>query len=145
MGARPRYESEADRARELAVARAVFQPYGLTVLKLPIAYEVDFAVLRGERVVGFAEVKVRKRAYDTLMLSLHKAEALRRLATGFRSWLLVAVPAGVYARRFVIAERFDVRVGGRSDRGDWQDVEPVAHFPMLGLKRVCDLPEGMLC
>ncbi len=125
------------------MAESVFQPYGLTLAKLPVAYEVDFAVARGERVVGVAEVKVRGRYYATLMVSLHKAQALRRFAAdGLRAWLVLCVPGGVYVRRLTPDERLDIRMGGRTDRGDWQDVEPVAHFPMLGMRRVADCPVG---
>lgn len=134
---RPLYESAEDRTRELVAAEAAFGPHGLSVRKLPLAYEVDFAVLRGERVIGVAEVKVRGRAYDTLMLSLHKLQALRRFAsTGLLAWVLVSVPAGLYARRIDPDEPLDVRWGGRLDRGDWQDMEPVAHLPMVGMRRV---------
>lgn len=131
------YESASDRSRERSVADAVFQPYGLEPVKLPVAYELDFAVMRGATMVGVAEVKVRDRAYGTLMLSLHKAQALRRFADeGLIAWLLVHVPAGIYVKRMLTGERLNIRLGGRADRGDWQDIEPVAHFPMLGMKRV---------
>ena len=133
------YESERDREREQVVARAVFEPLGLVVAKLPMAYEVDFAVMRGERVVGVAEVKVRSRAYETVLVSLHKVQALRRAAQmGLRAWLLVAVPAGVYAHRVAPAGALDVRWGGRADRGDWQDMEPVVHVPFAGMTRVAE-------
>lgn len=122
---------------------AVVEPYGLKAMKLPRTYEVDYGVTRGDELVGVAEVKVRGRAYDTLMLSLHKAQALRRFAhEGLRAWLVACVPSGVYVRRISARERFDIRLGGRTDRGDWQDVEPVAHFPMVGMRRVADAPEG---
>jgi hypothetical protein len=131
------YESARDRELERAVAGAAFEPHGLSVRKLPLAYEVDFAVLRGERVIGVVEVKIRGRAYETLMLSLHKLQALRRYAgSGLRAWLLVSVPAGVYAKRIRPDEPIDVRWGGRTDRGDPQDVEPVVHLPMATMRRV---------
>jgi hypothetical protein len=131
------YESAHDRERERAVAEATFGPHGLSVRKLPLAYEVDFAVLRGERVVGVVEVKVRGRAYETLLLSLHKLQALQRCArSGLRAWVLVSVPEGVYAQRIRPDEPVDVRWGGRTDRGDPQDVEPVAHLPMAAMRRV---------
>lgn len=143
MSARPAYESGRDRERERSVIAAAFGAHGVEAVKLARAYEVDFALMRGERVMGVAEVKVRNRAYDTLMLSLHKAQALRRFAAdGLRAWLVVCVPAGIYARRIAADERLDIRLGGRVDRGDWQDIELVAHFPMVGMKRVAPAPEG---
>lgn len=146
MGARPRYETADDRTRELAVAQAVFDPYGVTLAKLPVSYEADFAVVRDGRVIGVVEVKVRSRAYDTLMLSLHKAQTMRRYAEcGLRAWLVLCVPTGVYARQVTASDLADIRMGGRTDRGDWQDVEPVVHVPMLGMRRVADTPEGCHC
>lgn len=141
MQARPRYERELDRERERAVVETVFHPYGMRTWKLPASYEVDFGLTReGEdALLAVAEVKVRGRAYDTLLLSMHKAQALRRFAAeGFRAYLLVALPAGIYVKRVQPDERFEVRMGGRRDRGDWQDIEPCAHFPMLGMRKVAE-------
>ena len=136
---RPLYETSGDRDRERQVVEAVFEPYGLRAVKLPRAYELDFAVLRGERMLGMCEVKVRGRAYDTLMLSWHKAQALRAAAReGLIAWLVVALPEGIYTQRVGADAAFDLRMGGRQDRGDWQDMEPVAHFPMAGMQRVVE-------
>jgi hypothetical protein len=137
MTARPTYESADDRAGEWAAVDAAFGPLGLRCVKLPRAYEVDFGVLRGDVLMGVCEVKVRSRAYETVMLSLHKAQALRRFAReGMRAWLLLSLPTGLYARRIAPDEQLDVRLGGRADRGDWQDIEPAAHFPVVGMARV---------
>lgn len=138
---RPLYETPGDRDRERQVVDAVFGPYGLRAEKMPRAYELDFAVLRGLQVMGMAEVKVRSRAYDTLMLSWHKALALREAArAGLIAWIVVALPEGIYTQRVGADDPIDLRWGGRTDRQDWQDMEPVAHFPMARMQRVMESP-----
>lgn len=143
MGSRPLYESERDRERELSVMQAALAGRDVSAVKLPAAYEVDFGLMREGKLIGVAEVKVRSKAFDTLMLSLHKARALRAFAEdGLEAWVVACVPEGIYALAVKADELFDLRLGGRSDRGDWQDIEPVVHFPMPPL-RVADAPESV--
>ena len=49
-------------------------------------------------------------------------------ATGTRSILFVKFLDGLYWCDF--ASPFDLKIGGRTDRQDDADIEPVAHFPM---------------
>lgn len=112
-------------------------------VKMPKAYEVDFAVMRSGRVVGVVEVKVRSRHYPEIILSLHKAQALRRFAAwGLHARLIVATPEGVFLHR-VTSEVTPITLGGRTDRGDPDDVEPVVRYPVAGMRRVCDAPAGL--
>jgi hypothetical protein len=112
---------------------------GIELRKLPISYRLDFAMFRDGKLRGFAEVKTRNNRHDsypTLIISLGKVMAARQLAevSETRSVLLVQYLDGLYWCNF--ATPFEVTMGGRWDRGDDDDVEPVAHFPIEAFKMV---------
>ena len=129
---RPRYERPADLTVERKVA-AQMERKGIQLHKLPISYRLDFAMFKNGKLKGWAEIKARRNNHDrypTLMISLGKVLAARQLAdvSGTRSILLVQYLDGLYWCDF--ASAFEIRMGGRYDRGDADDVEPVAHFPI---------------
>jgi len=135
---RPRYERPRDLVNERKVAERMAQR-GIELRKLPISYRLDFAMFRDGKLRGFAEVKTRNNRHDsypTLMISLGKVMAARQLAevSDTRSVLLVQYLDGLYWCNF--ASPFEVAMGGRWDRGDDDDVEPVAHFPIEAFKMV---------
>jgi len=39
-------------------------------------------------------------------------------------------------------EDWSVRVGGRKDRNDWQDIEPVTHIPISEFKDVIKVEDA---
>lgn len=131
MASRPLYETEFDRENELAVAKAVGARYGWEARKLPSRYALDFALVEGAEVRFWLEVKCRRNAraaYPTYMLSLSKVFALLELQerTSIRSGVAVSWTdcLGVLP----LPSPYRVSIGGRTDRGDAQDVEPVALF-----------------
>lgn len=135
---RPRYERPRDLTNEQRVA-ARMKERGIELRKLPISYRLDFAMFRDGKLRGFAEVKTRNNRHDTyptLMISLGKVMAARQLAevSETRSVLLVQYLDGIYWCNF--ASPFEVAMGGRWDRGDDDDVEPVAHYPIEAFKMV---------
>lgn len=135
---RPLYESTADIQNEQQVAQALADRWGCDLAKMPKAYPCDWAFVREGAVVGLAEIKCRKvpsGRYKTLILSLHKWTQLQQFSQH--------TPA-------VLVARFDdcikwapidgkprlVAIGGRQDRGDWQDTEPVIHIPIAEMRTV---------
>jgi len=135
---RPRYERPRDLTNEQRVA-ARMKERGIELRKMPISYRLDFAMFRDGKLRGFAEVKTRNNRHDTyptLMISLGKVMAARQLAevSETRSVLLVQYLDGIYWCNF--ASPFEVAMGGRWDRGDDDDVEPVAHYPIEAFKMV---------
>lgn len=135
---RPRYERPRDLTNEQRVA-ARMKERGIELRKMPISYRLDFAMFRDGKLRGFAEVKTRNNRHDTyptLMISLGKVMAARQLAevSETRSVLLVQYLDGIYWCNF--ASPFEVAMGGRWDRADDDDVEPVAHFPIEAFKMV---------
>jgi hypothetical protein len=141
---RPRYESQADRARELAVIERVGQITKLEPKSLPAYSEADYAMVRDGRVVGVAEVKVRGKRYDEMFISLHKVQALRDYAAlGLAARIFFAVPDGIYAQEVSHPEINGwIGYAGRADRGDQQDQEMVVYYKTQGMRRLCASDEG---
>ena len=137
-GSRQMYENKESLSLEDDFRQSIEERTKVSLKKLPISYRVDFAILDGTTVQGFCELKCRavaSKTYDTLILSLGKWEALlnlRRSAENMRSRICVRYTDGDfwYSVREDSPKEVTVKWGGRSDRGDWQDMEPVVHIPI---------------
>lgn len=129
---RPIYETDRDLAEEGAAAKLLCQPHGLLHIKLPMRYEIDFMLRRGPALYGWLEVKVRPGVtkHRTYMVSAQKVLTGNLLANQFGGRFLVLVRDGdkLLVLDAVKQKPVLVGVGGRDDRGDDQDIEPVAHY-----------------
>lgn len=133
---RPMYESKDDLFNEQAVASyiAAKRP-GLFWRKLPVAYPLDYAFFDGKNNLRFfAEIKCRRVAstnFPTFILSLHKWDSGNRIANGaVPVYLIVRWTDRIGSLRFrPVTRECDIRLGGRTDRKDVQDMEPVIHLP----------------
>jgi hypothetical protein len=108
--------------------------------KLPRAYHVDWMLTKRGEAKAFAELKCRnnpRSQYPTLMLSMHKWMHGKAMAQEIGGKFLVIVKwsDGIF---YHTQGWCDVTygVGGRKDRGDSQDIEPVVHIPTDYFKRV---------
>lgn len=140
---RPTYETERDRQLERITIEVAAKRWQVTAVKLPQFDEVDYALVRGGRVVGVAEVKTRSNQHDTYqtyMISLRKVMrgAALELSAGLRFVLVVGFTDGVWYCRPSKEQDCNVSIGGRKDRGDEQDVEMVLHIPISAFRRVAD-------
>ena len=129
---RKQYETAADRAKEQALAEA-FKQHGYDFYKLPVQYRLDFVVFKDNKAKAFIEVKhrnVRLLQYDTAMVSLSKVIQARLLTqhTGLPAYLLNVYIDNI--ARFDFAGDYEIGKGGRSDRGDAQDADICAYFPI---------------
>ena len=134
---RKKYESEDNLDKEKNVLRHMSVKWDVSYSKLPISYKLDYAMYRDEKLLGFAEVKCRQNSvhdFSTYIISLSKVIKARRLAsvTGTKSVLIVSWSDATGWINFF--SDFDVKQGGRSDRDDWQDQEPVCHFDVKDFK-----------
>jgi hypothetical protein len=126
---RPLYESSKDLSNELRVSNILKNCWDVGFLKLPMAYHVDWAVVRGTEIKAFAEFKRRhnpKDRYPTFMISLNKFKNGRGLGQeiGVPFLIIVEWNDGLYyCDTEAVARTYGF--GGRSDRGDPQDKEPV--------------------
>ncbi len=132
--ARVTYETPADKAAERRVAADVARVTGLTATPMPPKYPCDFGLTEGKALRALLEVKVRdntSRTFPTYILSVSKWATLQRMSEfcGVYAYLVVRFTDTTMVARLPDSG-LDVQMGGREDRGDWQDVEPVAHIPM---------------
>ena len=136
---RPAYETDENLISEIAVKKIIERNWNCDLIKLPTQYRFDYVAERDGKVVAFIEIKVRKYssakidAMGGYMISLSKIVAAKQfaMAAGIRSVLVVNLIDGIYY--FPIDKQFatsDLAIKGRTDRGDWEDVEPCALIPM---------------
>lgn len=141
---RPIYETSEHRAAERSTADLIASAYRLNMIPMPLKTQVDYMGWSDERnrVRAFFEMKRRKvdrLRYETLMLSLHKVVAMDELerSTGIPVMLAVTWNDGTGLLRVSKVERpLDIEIGGRWDRNDPQDVEPVVHFDVNKFKMI---------
>lgn len=148
---RPLYETSDDRSNEMNVAKIIANHWKLEVVKLKPACEVDFAFIRDSAVVAVMEIKCRNYSYSKLdqwgglMLSCDKMSALRRWHDDFPLGAAIAVqltdgiyvwsiPSGTSFERL-----FEIKMMGRRDRGDPQDIEPCVLIPMNKFRKIIDV------
>lgn len=142
---RPIYETSDDLSREREVALKLAKNYKLEAIKLPKMYPVDWALCQGSAISSFIEIKCRKNQknkYSTLILSLHKWQAMmefERIAK-IRTLLVVEFIDALACIR--ANSMFQVMIGGRDDRNDPQDKEPVIHIPIKAMKNII-LKDGL--
>ena len=135
---RPKYETKEDRNREEVVLSSACRSWGCAAHKLPDRYEFDYLLMRKKVGKAWLEIKVRTNErddYPDYMVSFAKLMAARRLsgASGLPSFLLVQWVRSKGLIRLDTIKKFTLSMGGRSDRGDAQDLEPVIFIPMQDL------------
>lgn len=127
---RPRYETEQDRRNE---EEAVKRFTKFSVKKVPISYPFDFVLLdQSEKIC--AAVEVKKRNYELARLpdvfvSARKICGLKLYSRTYNipSVFLVDMLDGLFYT--YIDGEYELTMSGRTDRNDWQDIEPVARIP----------------
>jgi len=139
MAVRPMYESANDRVNETNVVSIIAPKWKCEAKKLPTSYFIDWVLMRDGKAAAFMEVKCRKNLkskYPTLMLSLAKWMHGQQFAQAANVPFFVAVEweDGIFWHK---AGDVPVTIGfgGRVDRGDDQDMEPVVFIPVAAFKR----------
>lgn len=137
---RPTYETEADLRNEREIISALNEHWQTKSTKLPRSYGLDYTLTRAGQVTAFVEIKCRTVPlwqYDTYMISLAKVLKAKSLGSN------VGVPALLVVRWNDMVGYIDLRsidldvqVGGRTDRGDAQDIEPVCMIPVEQFTRI---------
>ena len=138
---RPTYETESDVSREWACALKLAEAWDKIPQKLPKFYPCDIMMVskKTNSPVGWVEVKCRNinwGQYPTLHISVHKVADLMTLAeaSGLPAFIAVQMNDCLVAHK--IAHPYPVVFGGRTDRNDPEDMEPVFDIPFSSFKRV---------
>ena len=133
---RPTYENSSDIANEERVAQELTELWGLDKWhRNPISF------IKDGRIIGFAEIKCRavtRNQYDTYMISVGKVMSAHSLtkATSLPCLLAVRWSDAIGWIDLEMTEPKYVGWGGRVDRKDSQDMEPVMHYDISEFKRV---------
>lgn len=138
---RPVYESANDISREAGVAEILSSAWHCAIHKLPKLYSCDFAAMREKAIHAWLEIKVRNASYATYLISLHKWMKGVELSevSGKPFFLVVAWPVNgqqVVMYYPVTREKVRVVLGGRKDRNDPADIEPMVEIPTERFRRV---------
>jgi hypothetical protein len=143
---RPYYENEDTLKAERAIAQEIAQINKCFCAKLPVRYAVDFALVdqKTKQIKWWMEVKTRPKysmksigKMGGYMISLGKWMEIVKLCsmTNIRFILAVDCLDGLWAtwtsldKAISNSSMFPPHMGGRSDRNDWQDHEPVILIP----------------
>jgi hypothetical protein len=134
------YENATTVSAETIFAEDIQERWKGKLCKLPRQYHLDFTWVKDNVIHGFVELKNRtneKDTYPTYMISLSKVLKAKELskASGLPSILAVRwKDSDGYVNLHDV--KFDLGFGGRYDRGDWQDIEPVALIDIANFKSI---------
>ena len=127
------YENETTLATEEVVAQKLKKAYSIIPVKLPRSYRVDWAFTKNNEVVAWAELKYRSHSfgdYPDLFISLSKymagCELKQRTEKPF--YILGHFNNGLYSWKHDYGDECKIMMGGRMDRGDPADQEPMVHI-----------------
>ena len=141
---RPLYETTADLEGEVSVAKTLAPLWNCEFVKLPLRYHLDFVVTRNGRAIAYAELKTRNYSMADIdkmggyLMSIGKWSAAKQLcdASLLPFVLIVKTLDGLYRSSFTEFIPDDVLVRGRTDRNDWQDIEPCVLLNTKRFKRI---------
>jgi hypothetical protein len=140
---RPLYETEHDLKLEQAIANRIEQGFAWKLRKLSRKYYLDFMAFsktaRWNEWKAVATIEVKRRnhpihRYATVILSLAKylkgVEYHDKLGLDF--YFIVQFDNGCFKYKYHNGDgsRLQITMGGRTDRNDPADIEPVIHIPV---------------
>lgn len=138
---RPQYETQDDLKNEEEAIRRLEAVSGRKSFKLPRGYRIDFAMCDGEEITSWIEVECIEnpfKQYPTLAIGITKLMAglAFEQKTGLPFFLVVHWPDFLGYIRIKSLSEFKILKGGRTDRNDSADVEPMVHIPIQMFKKL---------
>lgn len=141
---RPIYETAEDLKNEKEVASYLSSLWGCDFVKLKISYGLDFAVFKDNQMVATAEIKCRNYTsaqienLGGLMLSATKAHRANEWNSifGINFILIAKLKDGIFTANIGDWGSYRIEITGRTDRNDWQDIEPCCLIPMNRFDKV---------
>lgn len=142
MNEQPRriYETIDDLGQEKAIAEKLEVRWHCVMRKLPRSYRLDWAASDDGKIRAWLEFKRRYRTFDQYpdtFLALGKVMAAREFvaATSMKCLFVVQFDDALAYADMVINGR-EIVFGGRTDRDDWEDIEPVVLVPMADFTKI---------
>ena len=129
---RPLYETAKDLHHEQEIINILSDIWECRFQKLPIAYSMDYSAERDGCIVAFVEIKrrnVKGSQYPSIMVSMNKHLKAKQYdsLTGIKTFFVIAYNDSL--KYIDLTETPNkITTGGRTDRNDHQDVEPVIHY-----------------
>jgi hypothetical protein len=141
---RPLYETKQDLINENEMKSVLEAKWSCVLNKLPIKYNLEWLAMRGKVPMAFIEFKHREKlsikSWSRYMMSLDKWIRAQQLSKEMKIPFIMVVTfmEGTYYGIFPHDDSHDVRYmfGGRFDRGDAQDVEPMVLLPLKFFKKL---------
>lgn len=140
---RPVYEKEEDRSRELEVSRQVSEKWRAKCLMMPKFSAADMLIFdHNNNPRCWAEIKSRNipfGKYEHMHVAVSKILRLQQLVqlTKLRAIIIGNLTDGIYWHHCPETEAEIVKDnGGRTDRNDPKDLEPMACFYWHNFKRL---------
>ena len=141
---RPIYESQVDLTHENKMKTFLEAKWNCTLHKVPLKYQVDWLAMRGKYPRAFVEFKHRDKLsineYPRYMISLDKWMKAKQLCKEVEIPFIMVITftEGTYYGVFAHNGLHDVTYGfgGRYDRGDAQDVEPMIYLPLKKFMKI---------
>ena len=142
---RPTYETSADLERESAVIDRFKSKWNVEVQKLPVRYYLDYVMHRGDKTLAFCEIKTRNvsikkiEEWGGFILSLSKWISAKNIvdSTALPFILIYRTEDGDYYNKITDFTSHDgVYYRGRTDRNDWQDMEPCVMLDVNRFKKL---------
>lgn len=138
------YETKEDLANEKTAFVDIKKHFKVTGNKLPKQYRLDFILYNKGSVWAVVEYKCRRGiktdTYPDIILSCAKFMEGKRWVRDFRCkfYFVVEFSDGLYCVELTYLDTGYAVVtrGGRTDRDDWQDIEPVIRIPIDNFKRL---------
>lgn len=130
---RPVYETDLDRKRELQAAQVFADRVHYDIYRLPKFYEVDFAAYQNGQLVRWVEVKIRNcksTDYNTYMLDFAKFRSGIEIQNASQRLVLLVVQWTDTMKYWTFRVGYPILPGGRTDRGDPDDIVPAVHIPI---------------
>lgn len=141
--ARPLYESNEDLKNEKIIAETISNVFGMKLKKLHKKFAIDFMAfdLNGDNAVAVIEVKRRKNnhnKYSSVILSLTKFNRGIEFyqANDLAFIFVVQFDDGIFVYEYSPNDLLMIVFGGRTDRNDEQDFEPVVQIPINKMERL---------
>jgi hypothetical protein len=129
---RPTYENEITLAEEREIRERVEKRWNCRMEKMPVAYRLDFCIMRAGKFIAWAEVKRRKRTFNKhpdTWLSLQKWLAALELNGRTRLPCVFIVKYDDCTAWADMLPKRKFSWEGRDDRNDPDDKEPVLLVP----------------
>lgn len=129
---RPLYETKEHLVAESRTADILGAAWNCQFHKMPIRYNLDFVAKRGDIALAFCEFKTRNYTMAQIdsmggyLLSIGKWSAAKTIseASCLPFTLIVTTTDGIWYYTVKNFKPDSVLVRGRTDRNDWQDIEP---------------------